>query len=290
MKSMTGFGRSHYFGDHHSVTVEIRAVNHRFLEWTFRIPQELNRYEDNLKKIGKELLHRGKLDVTITLNKDLDRSNKIVVDQAAMDQLYLLLQQMKSIYKIEDSITYNDLLRVNETYYIEEGLEDKIDLEPVITQVFKEALDALVQMRLTEGANLAKELKQYVFEMMELMKQVELLAPTIVTRYEERLKNKLEQLALPDEMEPRWIQEVAVLADKVDIAEEIGRLKSHFTGFLAVLEEDGSVGRTIEFYLQEMHREINTIGSKANHAQIAQVVVSLKSILEKMREQAQNIE
>ncbi|QPC46290.1 YicC/YloC family endoribonuclease [Mangrovibacillus cuniculi] len=290
MKSMTGFGRSHYFGDHHSVTVEVRAVNHRFLEWTFRIPQELNRYEDNLKKIGKELLHRGKLDVTITINKEVGKGNRIVVDQDAMDQLYLLLQQMKSTYKIEDSITYNDLLRVNETYYIQEGLESNKSLEPILTQVFKEAIDALVQMRISEGANLKRELKQYVFEMIEMMNQVETLAPTIVSRYEERLKNKLEQLALPEELEPRWIQEVAVLADKVDIAEEIGRLKSHFTGFLAVLEEEGSVGRTIEFYLQEIHREINTIGSKANHAQIAQVVVSLKSILEKMREQAQNIE
>lgn len=290
MYSMTGYGRGETERDGLKFIAEIRSVNHRFLDLHIRYPYGWAFLEEELRKIVREHLRRGRVDLTISIEGKLEVPRQVEVDWGLVEGYFQAFQELKQRFPIETKVGVGDLLRINDIWIVKEN-QDLSSYSEDVLQAARFACSALQQMRIREGNHLAKDLEQRLFELQNLVLLMKHEAPQAAHSLEEKLRNKFAELleASPD-LKERILLEVALVAEKSDISEELTRLDSHMEQFRQALASGEPIGRRLEFLLQEMNREINTIGSKANQQKISSYVVESKSILEKMREQVQNIE
>ena len=291
LKSMTGYGEGAAESADWKVRVEVKTVNQRFLDIAFHTPKLLNAEEAHMRDRIKQTVARGKLDLFVTVEDLREKSAEIRVDRKLALAYHQALNEMSDLLRVarpDDVATiasYPDVLSVEETASFEGG-------EPVLDEALDKALSALDTMRQTEGENLKQDFLHRIETLSGFVEKLRTLAPDIVAHYRERLQATMDELLSAEDIdETRIIEETALYADKVNFTEEVVRLESHFAQFRAIIEgADAPVGRKLDFLIQEMNREANTIGSKRQSAESAQTVVDMKSEIEKLREQVQNIE
>lgn len=288
--SMTGFGRSKTESDRYSVIVEVKTVNHRFNEINVRMPRQLLKMEDKIKKRISQEIRRGRVEVFVNIEGDGAITRKVHVDWQLIGEYYQVISQVREKYQIEGSVTLQDLLNRSEFIHIEESDDGNETLEHLVLQAAEDAVKRVKQMRLVEGEEIKKDLLASLVQIEKNIDKLELFAPSVVELYKERIMKRMQEFMNGQMDEARILAEAALFADKVDINEEISRLKSHVSQFIQTLDEAEPIGRKLDFLVQEMNREANTIGSKANDSNIAKRVVEMKSLLEKLKEQVQNIE
>jgi uncharacterized protein (TIGR00255 family) len=290
VKSMTGFGRSQKDSNDFSLTVEIKTVNHRFCEYHIRMPRQLLKVEDKIKKQLTDYIHRGRVEVFVTLGGNGLVHRKVNIDWSLLEEYFQYIVKVKEKYNIPSDITIHDLLQREEWLQIDEVDAGNEELEKLLGLAVKEAANQLLAMRESEGKELEKDIRKQLITLEVTSKRVKQLSPLVVSQYSERLTKRMNEFVSGALDEQRLITEVAIFADKVDINEELTRLQSHIRQFEDTLLNPEPIGRKLDFLLQEMNREVNTIGSKVNDSRIAQEVVDMKSLLEKVKEQVQNIE
>lgn len=287
---MTGFGRSRIASASFSVNVEVKTVNHRFSEVNIRMPRHLLNVEDKIKKKLTEHLRRGRAEVYIMIEGEGAVTRKIQVDWKLLEEYYLFIKQARDKFNIEGNVLLQDLLTRNEFLHIEENEAGNEELEVLVLRAAEEAVLLCKQMRITEGEELRKDLLTSLGLLDINIDALKEYAPQVVSQYKERLMKRMEEFVQGQFDETRVLTEVAIFSDKIDINEELTRLKSHIQQFTQTLNELEPIGRKLDFLVQEMNREANTIGSKANDSTITKKVVEIKSLLEKLKEQVQNIE
>lgn len=296
LKSMTGYGRGESFSDEYRFIVELKTVNSRFLELAVRLPRQLNPLEENLKKIIHGSLQRGRVEVFVSY-EERERENifakisRLKVDKSLALDYYNSLLEVANVCRIDSQPLLIDLARYPGVIEQNKEEADLAALCPVLEEALAKAIESLQDMRQEEGRRLAEDLCLRLTELDRLTGEIAREAPLVVAAQQERLSARIKELLQGVEIDQaRLANEVAFFADRSDISEELIRLTSHRQQFFLTLQENVPVGRKLEFILQEINREINTIGSKANHLEISQMVILAKSELEKMREQVQNIE
>lgn len=293
LKSMTGFGRGEFMDNHHRFTVEIKAVNHRYNEIVIRMPKNLNSLEDRIRRRVANSLTRGRIDIYITLEEYGEKKRLLRVDKELAIAYHKALRELASVLGLSADVSLRQIAAYPDVLKSEEVIEDAEQLWPKLADSLDSAISNILQMRIREGTNIEKDLSQRLGIIAKHAAMIEERAPQIIAEYNDRLLTRLrETLALlgsqPDEA--RVLQEVACFAERTNFTEELVRLNSHFDQFYRTITSDESVGRKLDFLLQEINRETNTIASKANDFTVANLVVEMKSELEKIREQIQNIE
>ncbi len=289
LRSMTGYGRGRISRDGREMVVELRSVNHRFLDVSYRLPRNLPFLEEALRtRLAESALKRGHLDVAVAYLNDREDASTVAIDRT------LLMRCAAEANAAARELgspppTVAELLALCGAVHVAQADEDTETLAALAAEAFDEAFGQLDTMRAREGKALAADLAQNLAQAEELAARIQAHAPTVPDAYRERLLARLAEWGLQGVEPQRVAQEVALLADKCAVDEELARLGSHFAQFAKCMAEEGEVGRRMDFLLQEMNREANTIGSKAADALIAQHVVALKCLLEKLREQVQNI-
>lgn len=288
--SMTGFGTKSTESGSYSVHVEIKTVNHRFCEMNIRMPRQLLKIEEKIKKKLNQYIRRGRVEVFITIEGEGTISRRVHVDWNLIEQYYQFIRKAKEKYQISEDISLQDLLNCEEFVHIEENEVENEELEQLVLSTIEEAAISLKQMRIAEGEVLKKDITANLKQIEITVQELKEYAPSVIQTYQERLTKRMQEFLNGQVDETRILTEVAIFADKADINEEITRLTSHIQQFIKTLEDVEPIGRKLDFLVQEMNREANTIGSKANDSLIAKKVVDIKSLLEKLKEQIQNIE
>ena len=291
IKSMTGFGRCEVQKDSRKFTVEMKSVNHRYLDVNIRMPKKLNFFETAIRNLLKSYANRGKVDIFITY-EDLSQAQVAVKYNAALAGEYLkYLKQMEEEFGLENDIRVSTLSRYPEVFTMEEQSEDEEELWNGLKEALEGAFTQFVQTRETEGENLKKDILAKLDNLSELTGHIEERSPQIITEYRAKLDEKMKELLSDTQIEEsRIAAEVILFADKICTDEEIVRLKSHISHMRNTLDEKDEIGRKLDFIAQEMNREANTILSKANDIEVSDYAISLKTEIEKIREQIQNIE
>jgi len=287
---MTGYGRGRQQTQLFSVTVEIKSVNHRFCEYQMRMPKQLVKIEDQLKKIIGRYIQRGRVDVFVTISGEGLVKRQLRVDWDLLDEYHRFLSRLRDKYGIESGFGIRELLNHEDLVTIEEIEEDNEEIIALVMEACREAAGQLRLMREKEGAQLQRDLENHLQSLSKLLETIKAHAATLVHTYMLKLEKRMQEITNGQLDEARIVQEAALFAEKSDIHEEITRLESHLLQFRETLALHEPIGRKLDFMIQEMNREVNTIGSKANASAISTAVVELKSVLEKMREQVQNIE
>ena len=291
VKSMTGYGRAVATVNGREFTVELRSVNNRYLDCTVKLPRSLTFAEEAVKQAVKGTISRGKVDVFITVRSESVSDVKITLNAAMVEGYLTAMKQMVSEYGVQDDISVSVISRMPEVFTVEKPEVDEEQLLADLMGVVKQALSAYDAMRAAEGKALENDLRSRGNTILELVSQVEAGNGQTVMDYRTRLYNKLQEvLANTSIDESRILTEAAIFADKVAVDEETVRLRSHLEQMNNMLTTGGSIGRKLDFLLQEMNRESNTIGSKCSDVKLARIVVDIKAELEKIREQTQNIE
>ena len=291
VKSMTGYGRCVETVNGREFTVEIRSVNNRYLDCTVKLPRMLSFAEDAVKQAVKKSISRGKVDVFITVHSESVCDVKVSLNTAMVEGYLAAMKQMAEEYGVQDDISVSLLSRMNEVFTVEKPQVDEEQLLADLMGVVDKALASYDAMRCTEGKALENDLRSRGNTIAELVSQVEEGNGQTVIAYRTRLYNKLQEvLASTTIDESRILTEAAIFADKVAVDEETVRLRSHLEQMNSMLTSGGAIGRKLDFLLQEMNRESNTIGSKCTDVKLARIVVDIKAELEKIREQTQNIE
>ena len=291
VKSMTGFGRCEISEGDRKMTVEMKSVNHRYLDVAVKMPKKLNYFESAIRSLLKTYIQRGKVDVFITY-EDLSEANAVLRYNQALAAEYLkYLNQMAEEFHLEQDVKVSALSRYPEVLVMEEVQEDEEELWKLLEKAVKGACEQFVETRIREGENLKRDLLIKLDELLEHVAYVEERSPQIVAEYREKLTEKVKELLADTQMEEsRIAAEVTIYADKICVDEEIVRLKSHIKHTKETLEKEDSVGRKLDFIAQEMNREANTILSKASDLETSNHAIELKTEIEKVREQIQNIE
>ncbi|WP_203362254.1 YicC/YloC family endoribonuclease [Bacillus sp. REN10] len=290
VNSMTGFGRSKLKSADHVITVEMKSVNHRFSEFQIRMPRQLLKIEDKIKKKLAQYIHRGRVELFISIDGEGFIHRKLHVDWKLIEEYIQSMEEISTKYQLPGQPELKDLLQRPDFITIEENEEENIVVEQLVLEAVKQAAEHLYEMREVEGAELKKDLIRLLTYFEQRLNEVKQLAPLVVQSYRQRLERRLTELTAAPFDQDRILTEMAVFAEKSDVHEECIRLHSHIQQFFQTLELTEPIGRKLDFMIQEMNREVNTIGSKANDSTISSVVVELKTTLEKMREQVQNIE
>jgi len=291
LKSMTGFGRGEAYGESKKFTVELKSVNHRFCEVILRLPRNMVSLEDRARRLIQSRISRGRIDGYFSVEECSEQEPVVKVDKALAASYYKAMEELKVTLGLTDPVTIQHLINLPGLLVLAEPEEEVETWWPVISQAIEQALDSLMEMRLAEGKQLKMDLIRRLERIAEINGQIKARAPEVVTEYHERLLQRIREW-LPDIPldQNRLAMEVAIFAERSNITEEVVRLASHISQFRELLEKGSPVGRKLDFLIQEMNREINTIASKAPDIEISQMVVEVKSELEKMREQVQNIE
>ncbi len=291
LKSMTGYGRAEGATATHVYTLEIQAFNHRYTDIRIRLPKALASLEYELHREVRGRVHRGRFDVQVTekLHGEIPRTLRI--DRGAIEQYVGALRELQRELNLRGEVTIESLIGLRDLVSLEAAEVDLTEANAVLRQLLHHALDEVEAMRKKEGENLARGLEGCLSQIEAALKTVEARASPIVESYRTRMQERVETLLGAPLADPdRIAQEVAIFADRSDITEECVRLKSHMAQARTIFQGDGPHGRRLEFLLQEMHREVNTIGSKAADVVISPAVVGVKADLERLREQVQNIE
>ncbi|MBQ2117081.1 MAG: YicC family protein [Lachnospiraceae bacterium] len=291
IKSMTGFGRSEVAQGERKFTVEMKAVNHRYLDVNIKMPKKLGFFESSIRNELKKYVQRGKIDMFITY-EDFSENNVCVKYNKELASEYLkYLRQISADFGLDDDIRVSTLSRYPEVFTMEEQTADEEEIWKVLAKAIDEAAQSFVESRIKEGNNLAQDLISKLDGMLELVGGIEERSPKIIEEYRNKLNDKVKELLSDSTIEEsRILTEVTIFADKVCVDEEIVRLKSHIETMKQELIAGGSIGRKLDFIAQEMNREANTVLSKANDLSISNIGIELKTEIEKVREQIQNIE
>lgn len=291
IKSMTGFGRCEVQKDSRKFTVELKSVNHRYLDVNIRMPKTLNFFETAIRTLLKSYANRGKVDIFITY-EDLSQTQVSVKYNAALAAEYMkYLKQMEEEFGLENDVRVSTLSRYPEVFTMEEQSEDEEELWNGLKEALEGAFTQFVETRKTEGENLKKDIISKLDLLSEQIGFIEERSPQIVAEYRAKLEDKMKELLADTQIEEsRIASEVILFADKICTDEEVVRLKSHISHMRNTLEEKDEIGRKLDFIAQEMNREANTILSKANDIEVSDRAISLKTEIEKIREQIQNIE
>ena len=291
IKSMTGYGRAVATVNGREFTVELRSVNNRYLDCTVKLPRALSFAEDAVKQAVKASVSRGKVDVFVSMKSEMADDTTITLNKSVLEGYLTAMRQMVSEFEVRDDISVSTVSRLPEVFVIEKPEVDEEQLQADLLSIVSKALAGYDAMRCTEGQALDRDLRNRGNTILELVAQVEQGNAQTVVDYRARLEAKLQEvLANTSIDESRILTEAAIFADKVAVDEETVRLRSHLEQMNTMLTTGGAVGRKLDFLLQEMNREANTIGSKCTDVRLARIVVDIKAELEKIREQTQNIE
>ena len=291
IKSMTGFGRSEIVKGNRKISVEIKSVNHRYLEAGIKMPKKLNVFESRMRDLLKKYAARGKIDIFINYEDDSESQVNLKFNQNIADEYMAIFNNMSEKYNLKNDMTVGGLARFPEVITMDEVQEDEEELWHFIEEAMKAALEQFVNTRILEGENLKKDLLGKLDHMEELVAFVEKRSPEIMKEYRSKLERKVKELLGDTTIdESRIATEVIIYADKICVDEETVRLRSHIEHARKCLNEEGGIGRKMDFIAQEMNREANTTLSKANDIEISNAAIDLKTEIEKVREQIQNIE
>lgn len=290
MHSMTGYGRATCQADGRSVTIELKSVNHRFLDLNLRMPRAFMFFEDAMRKQIAGAISRGHLDVFVTyVNQRVD-SKRVSADEGLARAYMRALDDMQRITGMPDDRSLSLLARLPDALVITEAEDDEQALAALAKDALEQALSGLNAMRAREGESLRAELIKHIGDIESMARSIEERYPQTVKEYQQKLRQRVEELLNSAIDEARLNQEIALMADRSDIAEEIARLTSHIAQARENCAKDSPVGRGLDFIVQEMNREVNTITSKSQDISITQAVIACKSAIEKLREQLQNVE
>lgn len=291
IKSMTGFGRCEAVTDECKISVEIKAVNHRYLDLSIKMPKKFNYFEAAMRTLLKDYIQRGKVDVFITYEDYTEDQVSLKYNSTLAAEYMKNFEKMAEQFGLEDDVTVSMLSRCPEVLTMEQVPEDEEHMWAMLQEVLKGAAENFVETRLREGENLKNDLIGKLDHMLSMVDFIEERSPKILEEYRQRLGDKVRELLQnPTIDESRILTEVTVFADKICVDEETVRLRSHIEGMKKELLAGGSVGRKLDFIAQEMNRESNTILSKSNDLEISDQGILLKTEIEKVREQIQNIE
>lgn len=291
IKSMTGFGRAENLQGNRKFTVEMKAVNHRYFDVTIKMPKKLSFFESAIRTFLKNYIQRGKVDVFITYEDFTEENVSLKYNEAIAAQYLKYYRQMTETFGLRDDISVSALGRCPEVFTMEEQTVDEKEIWAVLESALKEACEKFVESRITEGERLKEDLYDKLDGMIKDVDAIEDRYPQIMAEYREKLTMKVEELLGDAQMEEgRIAAEVILFADKICTDEETVRLRSHIESMREELLRGGSVGRKLDFLAQEMNREANTILSKANDLETSNRAINLKTEIEKVREQIQNIE
>ncbi|SFR05579.1 YicC/YloC family endoribonuclease [Desulfoscipio geothermicus] len=291
IKSMTGFGRGEIENDILKVGIEMKSVNHRYCEIVLRMPRSLNVLEDRIKRVIQQKVARGRVDVYINMELCGPGRVTVKVDETLAASYLQTCRELQARLGVSGEITISELMHLSGVFSLEEAGEDAQQWWPALEAALQAALDGLMAMRVREGRQLAADISERAARITAHVKEIEQRSPVVVEEYRDRLRQRLKELLDSGAMDPaRLDTEVVIFAERSNIAEEVTRLKSHLEQLAGCLGIEAPVGRKLDFLLQEMNREINTIASKSSDLAISRTVVEVKSELEKIREQVQNIE
>jgi uncharacterized protein (TIGR00255 family) len=291
MHSMTGYGRSEVRHARLALTVEARSVNHRYLDIALRYPRIYAPLEARMKQRVSAYCTRGRIDITLVPQESSDMRRALLLDHTLAQQYYDALQRLQESLGLPGTIDLGLIASLRDVFRVEEASADVENDWDIIAQGLDAALQALQTMRRQEGEVLRRDFSQRLQAMAQQSQSIRQRVPQVVVEYQQRLEQRVKELFVQFELDPnRVAQEAILFAERSDITEELTRLDAHLQACTRLLSSAETVGRKIEFLVQEMHREVNTIGSKSNDTVIAHSVVELKSELERMREQGQNIE
>ena len=292
IKSMTGFGRCEAADEERKFTVEMKGVNHRYLDANIRMPKKLNFFESAIRSLLKESVHRGKVDIFITYEDFSESQVSLKYNETLAAEYLEKFKMMEEKFSLENDIRVSTLSRYPEVLTMEEKMDDEEELWKGLKKALDGAIAQFVQTRTVEGENLKKDLIAKLDVMLELVGQIEERAPKIIAEYREKLEGKVKELLEDTQIdEGRIASEIVIFADKICTDEEVVRLRSHVEHMKATLQsDDRGIGRKLDFIAQEMNREANTILSKANDLETSNIGIELKTEIEKVREQIQNIE
>ncbi len=291
IRSMTGFGRCEKVTQEYKISVEMKAVNHRYLDLSIKMPKKFNYFEAGIRNLLKKDIQRGKVDIFINFEDYTENKLCLKYNEALASEYMDCFKKMEERFGIPNDIKVSSLARMPEVLTMEEISEDEESIWKLLSQATQEAAAQFVESRITEGENLKKDLLGKLDYMLEQVHYIEERSPGILSEYREKLEEKVKELlgnAALDEA--RIVTEVTIFADKICVDEEIVRLRSHIAHMRSELLAGGIVGRKLDFIAQEMNREANTILSKANDLEVSDKAIVLKTEIEKVREQIQNIE
>lgn len=290
---MTGYGFSETILNGQKITVEIRSLNHRFLEVSMKLPAFLSAFEMEMKKKIGERLHRGKIDVIVRreVQSGTENGYSLALNLPLAQHYFKLLTQLKQSLDLKDDIKLEMIAGQRDVFVPVEYPQDSTLIWRELEKVLEEALAGMMDMRRREGEILARDLSTRLHQIKQLLNEIEAKSPHMVLEYRKRLMDRVRDLTGGLELdESRLNQEVAIFAEKSDITEEIVRFRSHLGQFLDILDREEAIGKKVDFLIQEMNREVNTIGSKSSDVDISKQVIEIKSELAKLREQVQNLE
>ena len=291
LKSMTGFGRSEIVTDECKISVEMKSVNHRYLDLGIKMPKKFNYFEAAIRNLLKGYIQRGKVDLFISYEDYTEGNVSLRYNRQLAAEYMQAFKEMAEQFGIENDVKVSALSRCPEVLTMEQEPEDEDKMWKVLETALREAAERFVETRKAEGENLKADLLGKLDSMTELVSYVEERSPKVIAEYREKLESKVkERLASASVEESRILTEVTIFADKICVDEETVRLRSHIESTRAELMAGGSIGRKLDFIAQEMNREANTILSKANDLEISDRAIALKTEIEKVREQIQNIE
>ena len=290
-RSMTGYGRAVKLYDNREITVELKAVNHRFFEFTARVPRQYSFVEDRLKKLYSQKINRGKVETYVTVSVLGDPAETVEANPAVIESYVGALRDIGKKIGVPDDLALSHLLRIPDAFTVRKAAEDEEQIWQQVSETASEALEGFLKMRSDEGEKLKCDILVKLDEIAADVEKVEELSLQTVSAYRERLYSKIsEVLADKNIDEQRILTEAAIFADKVAVDEETVRLKSHISQCRGLLALDEPVGKRLDFLIQEFNREVNTIGSKCNDLSVTKLVLEMKAAIEKIREQIQNIE
>ncbi len=306
MRSMTGYGKSQSIIDGREISVEIRSVNHRYYEFSSRIPRNYAYLEEKLKNLLHEKIFRGKVEISVSINNIEDSDCSVEINKPVLESYFNALAELSvngisvdeklsdiygKTYRIANDLTLSKIMKIPDIFTVARKPDDEEKIWSAVKSVAENALKSFISMREAEGERLKSDIAIKLSVISGMVGKIEVLEPQSVELYRERLYNKLREVLENSNIdEQRIITECAVFSDKVAVDEETVRLKSHINQVLSLINSDEPSGKKIDFIIQEMNREVNTIGSKSQSIDITRIVVDLKSEIEKIREQIQNVE
>ncbi len=291
IKSMTGYGSGKAEAGAKTFTVEIKSVNSRYSDFSIKMPRIYTFMEDAIRKTASARINRGKVDIYVNVETNGEDDSVVKVNTALAREYLTGLKTLSEELEVSSNATAETFLRIPDVFTVDKADVDEEIISNAIISALNEALDGFDTMRIAEGEKLVADLKAHLSFIANATAEVEKRSPEIVTEYRKRIEERMRDiLGSATYDETRLLTEVAIFSDKVNVNEETVRLRSHVDQFTKMLDEGGSVGRKIDFLIQEMNREINTIGSKSNDLDIARIVIDVKAEIEKLREQIQNVE
>lgn len=290
IKSMTGFGRSNLQENLREYQVEIKSVNHKYIDINIRMPRSISYLEDEIRKMIASKIKRGKVDVFITFDNYSDEGKSIKINKDIAKVYIQNLKELAEEEKIGANIEVTDITKLPDVLVINNN-EDEEQIRQELSKAVDNAVEKLIEMRKIEGEKMAQDMERRIEIVNDKMKEISKLSTGLIEEYIVKLETRIKELLKTDEIDQtRLAQEVVIYADKCSVQEEITRLDSHISQFKDLINENKAVGKKLDFIIQEMNRETNTIGSKANNLEITNRVIDIKTELEDIREQIQNIE